>query len=201
MLFAVSLVVTQPSRADVSSRTNSVAALCTQCHGTYMEGKSELKAPAIAGLPEWYLLNQLKKFREGGRGLHPKDFPGMRMRPMARTLTDEDVTHIAAHVAALPRPKTTKSMEGKMFRGEAKFNEVCASCHGPNAQGNKDLNAPPLVGANDWYVLSQLQNFKSGVRGGNPEVDPIGSSMRAMALMLTDENMTDLAVYINSLGQ
>ena len=35
------------------------------------------------------MLAQLKKFKEGIRGAHPKDITGMQMRPMAMILPDE----------------------------------------------------------------------------------------------------------------
>ena len=52
--------------------------LCSACHGPQGHGNRELMAPAIAGLPEWYVVNQLKKFRNGGRGAHPADISGLR---------------------------------------------------------------------------------------------------------------------------
>ena len=37
--------------------------LCSACHGPQGHGNRELMAPAIAGLPEWYVVNQLKKLK------------------------------------------------------------------------------------------------------------------------------------------
>src|SRR5258706_3396884 len=39
---------------------------------------------------------------------------------------------------------------------------VCASCHGPQAEGNLALNAPKLSGQEDWYLKRQLKYFKNG---------------------------------------
>ena len=62
---------------------------CTPCHGTDGGGQANIAAPAIAGLDDWYVKAQLTKFRSGVRGTHPEDMPGMRMRPMSRTLERE----------------------------------------------------------------------------------------------------------------
>lgn len=64
-------------------------ATCTACHGPKAEGVKLLKGPSLKQLPDWYLLTQLKKFKEGIRGAHPKDVEGMQMRPMSMTLADE----------------------------------------------------------------------------------------------------------------
>jgi cytochrome c oxidase subunit 2 len=52
----------------------------------------------------------------------------------------------------------------------------------------------------DWYLVRQLQNFKSGVRGAHPE-DYYGMQMGFMGRILKDdEAINDLVAYINSLG-
>jgi cytochrome c oxidase subunit 2 len=49
-------------------------------------------------------------------------------------------------------------------RGERIY-DICGACHGPRGQGEKTLSAPPLAGQQPWYLLRQLRNFHSGVRG------------------------------------
>jgi cytochrome c oxidase subunit II len=50
----------------------------------------------------------------------------------------------------------------------------------------------------DWYLVTQLKNFREGVRGGHPS-DPYGAQMALMASMLTDDRaIDDLAAYINT---
>ena len=50
----------------------------------------------------------------------------------------------------------------------------------------------------DWYLLTQLQNFKQGLRGAHPG-DVTGRQMESMVLSLSDEKMHDVIAYINSL--
>ena len=172
--------------------------MCTQCHGEAGEGNRDVGAPVIQGLPEWYLLNQLTKFHDGIRGAHPKDIAGMRMRPMARALTLENIKSVAKYVAGLPRPLQSPTVKGSLVRGEAKF-QLCVACHGPQGLGNPELGAPPLVGASDWYLLTQLHNFKNKARGFDPSVDPTGASMQGIAATLDDQGMLDVVSYINTL--
>lgn len=67
---------------------------------------------------------------------------------------------------------------------------TCTACHGP--EGNS-ANAmwPNIAGQNAPYIQAQLTAFKSGSR-----MDPVMSSQ---AILLSDEDMADLAVYFESL--
>lgn len=77
-------------------------ALCASCHGAEAEGNPALKAPALAGLQDWYLLSSLRKFKAGARGYDPEDVAGAQMRPMAMTIPDEAVMkNIVAYITSL----------------------------------------------------------------------------------------------------
>ncbi len=178
-------------------RPDELYGMCTSCHGQHGEGNQEVGAPSIHGLPEWYILAQLEKFANGARGAHPKDINGMRMRPVGRTLTAENRAQMAKHVSAKKHLELADTVKGNPVRGEARY-QVCAACHGKNAEGNQQLQAPPLSGASDWYLLTQLHNFKNRVRGFDPAIDPMGASMQGMAATLDDEGMKDVVAYINT---
>ena len=77
-------------------------ATCSACHGENGGGNPDLKAPRIAGTDDWYLAAELRKFRIGVRGASPKDTEGRLMRPMARTLANEDaIRNVVAYVETL----------------------------------------------------------------------------------------------------
>ena len=61
-----------------------------------------------------------------------------------------------------------------------------AACHGLDGSGNEALGSPPINHQNDWYMLTQLQHFKAGVRGTAPG-DVQGALMRPMSMTLPDE--------------
>jgi cytochrome c oxidase subunit 2 len=62
--------------------------LCANCHGDDGQG-IPMNAPRQAGMSDWYLLDQLKNFKQGLRGHDPEDLEGKQMAFMARTLQDE----------------------------------------------------------------------------------------------------------------
>ncbi len=195
------LAAATPVGADSEGRGKELYQLCAQCHGADATGNSELGAPSIAGLGQWYLRAQLEKFRAGVRGRHPEDPPGMRMRPMALTLRDErDIDDVASYVAGLVRTKPAQLLDsGDRARGGEYF-KVCLTCHGPEAAGNQQMNAPSLALSNDWYLFAQLQNFREGRRGTDP-TDSASFQMRAMALTLPDEQAAkDVIAHIMTLS-
>ena len=175
--------------------------LCTQCHGAEGQGNPTIEAPSIAGLPRWYVESTVKKFRAGGRGTHPEDFQGMRMRPMSMALrSEEDVAHVSAYVASLPPHKPAPLLRGGDAARGAQLYAPCIACHMPDGSGNPALGSPPLAHASDWYLLSQLKKFKGGVRGTNPK-DPNGALMVGMAQLLADEQaMKDVIAHIMTLA-
>jgi cytochrome c oxidase subunit 2 len=194
-LLVVLLAMPLAGRAD--DRGAALFQLCAQCHGDAAEGNQAFGAPAIAGLPLWYVEGQLRKFRVGLRGRHFDDLEGMRMRPMSLTLrNDEDVAAVANHVAALPAVQPAATLSGgDATRGAAGY-AVCASCHGQKGEGSQEQSAPPLVGMSDWYLLASLQKFKDGVRGGDLN-DMTAVMMRPMAMQLADQQaMKDLIAYM-----
>ena len=77
-------------------------ATCSSCHGDNGAGNDDLKAPRVAGVDDWYLATQLRKFKSGVRGTNPKDKEGRLMRPMARALGDEEaIRNVVAYVETL----------------------------------------------------------------------------------------------------
>jgi cytochrome c553 len=201
LLFALlTLVLAHGQRGWANDqRGQAFFRLCSACHGNQGEGRIDLAAPAIASLPEWYVLTQLRKFRDGTRGMHPQDSAGMRMRPMARSVpTEGDLQAVARYVASLAPQAPPLTITGDSVRGQTQY-LVCMACHGPDGRGNQQLMAPPLVATNDWYLLTQLQHFKQGVRGADPTKDVAGAMMRPMANGLDAQMMQDVIAYIQTL--
>lgn len=75
---------------------------CVACHGDKGQGNKALNSPKIAGQETWYIVRQLKNFKAGIRGAHPKDIYGQQMRPMAMTLpNDQAIEDVAAYINTL----------------------------------------------------------------------------------------------------
>ena len=175
---------------------------CVQCHGENGEGNQDIGAPAIAGLELWYVKRQLRGFQKGYRGWHAEDLAGKRMQPMARALqTDENVDLVAAYVASMPPTHPEPTLEGGNAETGKIYFAACVQCHGANAGGVLDEFGPPLAGASDWYLLTQLQNFKAG-RRGTAEGDVTGAKMRPFSMTLPNEQaMKDVIAYIGTLSE
>jgi len=72
---------------------------CDSCHGPAGEGEDAAKAPRLAGVDDWYLATQLRKFKSGVRGVDTRDPEGRLMRPMARSLPDENaIRNVVAYI-------------------------------------------------------------------------------------------------------
>lgn len=174
---------------------------CNTCHGPGGEGNKGLGAPAIAGLPGWYVETSLHKFRTGLRGAHPDDPEGLRMRPMSRQLMDDaEVATVAKYVGALkPVPAAVATVQGGDVEAGKKLFAACAACHGADGRGNEVLKAPPIAGQHDWYLRSQLLKFKAGIRGTVPG-DTGGALMRPMSMTLADEQaIKNVVAYVATL--
>ncbi len=198
--FLAALISGTGLRAD--SRGEQLYRNCSICHGPDGQGIPLQLAPALTNLSEKYLVEQLKKFKSGIRGAHPDDHAGLRMLPMSQTLlTEEDMQAVASYIVSLGSSPIDPTLEGgDPVKGQATY-ATCLACHGPDGKGNDLLNAPSLINQHDWYQLTQLKNFKSGVRGGNPQ-DITGAQMRPMSMLLADEQMMkDVLAYIHTLGK
>ena len=80
-------------------------------------------------------------------------------------------------------------VDGSFDDGKAK-SLTCTACHGPEGISANPM-WPNLAGQNAPYILQQLRSFKDGSRS-----DPLMSSQ---AMLLSEEDMADLAVYFESL--
>jgi len=185
--------------ADAATRGQDVFETCVPCHNADGSGNPEIGAPNIAGMKEWYVERELEKFRGGVRGMQFNDVEGMRMRPMALSITtDADVEAVAHYVENLPPVRHPSTLPGDPKAGATLY-ATCGACHGDNGAGNKDLGAPQIAGVDDWYLANELRKFKSGVRGMNPK-DREGRLMRPMARTLADDDaIRNVVAYVETL--
>ena len=121
------------------------------------------------------------------------------MGPMANTLVDEAaVENVIAHIQTFPDVPPTKTVVGDIENGKDIYN-TCAVCHGQQGEGYAFMNAPRQAGLDDWYLVTQLKNFRSGARGAHSG-DAYGMQMNMMAAILnTDQAINDVVAYINTL--
>jgi cytochrome c oxidase subunit 2 len=175
-------------------------AVCAACHGANGEGNVALNAPKLSGQGAWYLERQLHLFKQGARGTHDKDVYGKLMAPMAATLVDEAaMANVVAYIASLPDAPAATTIKGDLDSGRRRY-ATCAACHGPDGGGIAATNAPRLKGMSDWYMATQLKNFRDGVRGHHAQ-DVYGGQMALIAGMLGDDAAVgDVLAHINGLA-
>ena len=174
-------------------------AACAACHGQNGEGNEALFAPKLAGQEAWYMRQQLEAYKAGVRGSNPEDIYGQQMRGMAMTLpTAASVENVIAYIQTLPDVPAPATITGNVERGQ-KIYRNCAACHGRDGMGAWSVNAPRQAGMSDWYLATQLKNFKQRIRGGHPE-DGFGWQMGMIADTLQDDAaVNDVVAYINTL--
>ena len=186
-------------------------ATCQTCHGVNAEGKQAMGAPRLVGLQEWYLVKQLQKYRSGLRGSEAQDSFGQQMAAMAKGLPDEQaINDVAGYIVTLKAvPSTRIETRGDLVKGEPLFRH-CTHCHGSTGQGiNEGYNrtpkslhppAPKLSGQDDWYMIRQLQNFKSRIRGSHKQ-DKEGTQcrVRGMSSLSSEQDIYDVVAYIKTL--
>jgi cytochrome c553 len=91
-------------------------------------------------------------------------------------------------IAGLPA-QAQSLVDGDIDAGKAK-SIVCSACHG--AEGNSVSPMwPNIAGQNAKYMVKQLNAFKAGLRS-----DPL---MTSQAMLMSDQDMKDVAVFFESL--
>jgi len=119
------------------------------------------------------------------------------MAPMAATLADDAaVANVVAYIRTLPDNPAPATVHGNAKKGQDPY-VTCGACHGPDGRGIQATNAPRLKGMSDWYLVTQLKNFKQGIRGTHPK-DLYGRQMTFMAALADDQATDDLVAYIDT---
>ena len=198
MLVLVGLFSLSVNAADVAAG-KALYTTCAACHGPNAGGNPAMNSPKTAGQHGWYIKRQLQAFKDGIRGTVAGDVYGAQMRPMAMTLANEAaIDNVVAYIATLSAPTPPVTVKGDAAAGKQLY-MTCAACHGAKAEGNMQLNAPRLSDQDDWYLVRQLQNYKTGLRGSNPK-DAYGAQMKPMAGMLAnDQAINNVVAYIGTL--
>jgi cytochrome c553 len=179
-------------------------AQCVACHGTNGAGNATLQAPPLAGADKDYVVRQLRHFRNHLRGGDTPQGAVATMQAVALSLPDDAaVLALGGYVGSL-KPLVTKGVAvppgSSLNAGKALFS-VCVACHGGQGEGTPVLGAPRLTHLPAWYLTTQLQAYRAGLRGFHADDLP-GQQMRQVAIeALSDEEAVNAVVaYVVSLG-
>ena len=97
------------------------------------------------------------------------------------------VPSILIVLAVLYFPDTVFSASKEL--GEIRYNESCINCHGPAGKGAASY--PKISGKEVSYTTAKLEAYREGIKQG-----PNSSLMIMMAKPLTDEEIANLAAYL-----
>jgi cytochrome c oxidase subunit 2 len=99
LILLASAICAPAFAAGDADRGKQFYQICAACHGEDARGNEDNAAPQLAGQYSWYLIRQLKNFRDGIRGADPRDINGAMMRPMAMTLPDDQaIEDVVAYI-------------------------------------------------------------------------------------------------------
>lgn len=177
------------------SRGKALFTTCAGCHGNSGEGRAEMFAPALAGQDPAYLIRQLRLFRAGERG-KPEDRHGFQMHGRGMALPgDRGVRDVVSYIATLPVPRPADAAARPDPKAAALY-ETCAACHGARGEGNPDVGAPRLAGLSRAYIATQLGNFRSGLRGSDPNDAPAAAMAATAKQLPNDAAVAAVAAYV-----
>lgn len=178
---------------------------CARCHGNDGMGRGAGAFPKLAGQHEAYLFNTMLAYQTGQR------HSGI-MEPVAAGLTTREMREAARYYARLQPGAGMHGTHGNahianaapsIARGEKIAREglpsrkvpPCAECHGPT-QPHPRHEYPMLAGQDAAYIVTQLELFHAGYRGGTE----FAHLMDDVAPRLAPEQMRDVAAYYQTLG-
>jgi cytochrome c553 len=190
----MALAINSAQAAGDAAAGQIKSAVCAGCHG--VDGNSmAANFPKIAGQHQAYLVKQLTEFKSGAR----KDTTGM-MTGMVAPLSEQDMHDLSAYfstqaVTGGSADQALFSLGEQLYRGGSSNGvSACLGCHGPSGNGNPAANFPTLSGQHADYITKQLQDFRSGARGNDPQ-----NMMRNIATRMSDNEIKAVASYINGL--
>lgn len=137
---------------------------CALCHGFHGQGIIGGKYPRLAGLPQYYLLKMMDKYKSG-----ELEYQAMTVVGGLRNLSKEDLESLAAYLSdidlATRSPLDIPTPEGaEVENGEDLYQGDCKTCHGRKAEGSKKKESPPLAGQYSEYLARQIEMFKKKER-------------------------------------
>jgi cytochrome c553 len=165
---------------------------CGECHdldGVAPNGHF----PSLAGQKTAYFLKQMADFRDGSR----RNDHG-QMGVSSRETVGKVLGRVAAYFAALPPPVPARAPNRRdATRGHllaaagsrADRIPACDNCHGPHPK--HDFVAPCLEAQQQGYLTKQLEDFKAGRRGNDPE-----GVMRKVATRLSEADIGAVAAFL-----
>ncbi|MEM0896344.1 MAG: c-type cytochrome [Verrucomicrobiota bacterium] len=92
------------------------ADICMECHRFNGRGEPYFRSAQLIGLPDWYIVRQLKNFRDGVRGSDVEDEEGQKMHRVTMRMDDKTIDSLAAHIAVLADEYSKEESRARLRR-------------------------------------------------------------------------------------
>lgn len=179
-------------KADPAKGAAVYNGMCSSCHGADGNSGAPLYPKLSQQHPE-YLAKQLAEFKSGKRA-------NAIMSGLAAGLSDDDMRNVAAYLSStkakpgFAKDKELATLGEKIYRGGIADRQIpaCAGCHSPTGAGIPS-QYPRLSGQHADYTVSQLTQFRDGVRKNSLQMNQI-------AAKLNDREIKAVADYIAGLN-
>lgn len=166
-------------------------AQCSQCHGA---GAAGAKGYPNLLDDDWLwggdIDNIAATVTHGIRNETDDDARYSEMPAFGEILEDDEIASVVEHVVSLSAPDYDAALAAA---GSEVFADNCASCHGGDALGDRDLGAPNLADA-IWLYGGDRPTLEHTVRNARYGVMP------AWGQRLSDADVRAVSVYVHSLG-
>ncbi|MBT8425845.1 MAG: cytochrome-c oxidase, cbb3-type subunit III [Silicimonas sp.] len=172
---------------------------CSQCHG---RGAAGVQASGYPNLLDdaWLWGGSIDDIAftvtHGIRNEQSPDARWSEMPAFGEILTDEEVAQVVAHVRQISDQEHDAALA---TAGATLFAENCASCHGDDGAGMRDLGAPNLTdaiwlyGGSEETLTETVSNSRFGVMPAWGEEYRVGSG-------LSEAEVKAVSAYVHQLG-
>lgn len=137
---------------------------CAGCHGADGGGNRDGSVPVIAGQHARVIMRQLADYRHARRWN-----PRMQHYADSHVLPDpQAIADVAGYAASLDRRGEAGTGRGDRVPAGRELHAVhCASCHGPQGEGDAQTLVPRIGGQHYAYLL---RVFHEAVEGARPSL-------------------------------
>jgi cytochrome c oxidase cbb3-type subunit 3 len=172
---------------------------CSQCHGSGAAGVQASGYPSLLD-NDWLWGGKIEDIAytvtHGIRNEQSPDSRWVEMPAFKDSLLPEEIDALVNHVLAVSGQEHDAALAET---GSALFLDNCASCHGDNAEGNRDMGAPTLNDA-IWLYGGDAATIRYTIENARFGVMPAWSEEWRPAGGLTQAEINAVAAYVHQLG-
>lgn len=172
---------------------------CSQCHGSGAAGVQASGYPSLLD-NDWLWGGKIEDIvftvTHGIRNEQSPDTRWTQMPAFKDVLLPEEIDAIVNHVLAVSGQEHDAALAET---GGQLFLDNCASCHGDNAEGNRDMGAPTLNDA-IWLYGGDAETIRYSIENARFGVMPAWSEEWRPAGGLNQAEINAVAAYVHQLG-